>query len=74
MDDKTAAEKLAALLKDERLGARSRWALQAGVDAADADSVSGILVIEIPSRVKDYLEVSFTAGDCDVVTRWGGGR
>lgn len=60
------------LLAEDKLGTRSKWALETGVNAADAESVSGVLTIEVPPKVKDRLEVSFTTGECDVVTRWGG--
>ncbi len=63
--------RLADLLHENNLGTRSRWALETALAAAEVESVGGVLVIAIPPRTKERLEVHFTAGLCDVVTRWG---
>lgn len=72
LDDATVAARITGLVADGKLGTRSRWALETALEAAEAESVSGVLIFQIPSRVKDRLEVHFTAGTCDVVTRWEG--
>lgn len=53
------------------LGTRSRWALRTSLDAAETEGVVGIMVLRIPPKTKDYLDVTFTVGQVDVVSRWG---
>lgn len=53
------------------LGARSAWALNAACSAAEVDGIAGVIAIKIPARKKDYIDVVFTAGAVDVVSRWG---
>lgn len=71
LDDEAIAARMAKLVGGG-LGTRSRWALETALSAVEAESVGGFLIFEIPSRTKDRVEVHFTAGRCDVVTRWGG--
>lgn len=53
------------------MGQRSRWALRTSLDAADTEGVAGICVLRIPPKEKDYIDVTFTVGAVDVVSRWG---
>jgi hypothetical protein len=54
----------------EGLGSRSTWALRAAIDAAQSKDVAGVLVIKIPPNTKDRLDVTFTIGVVDVISRW----
>lgn len=76
-DDRLPAQQeglveISDLLGSGRLGTRSKWALRAATEAAKAEGIEGILVIKIPSKIKDYAEVTFTIGAVDVVNRWMG--
>jgi hypothetical protein len=52
------------------LGTRSRWALRAALDAAEAEGIAGVLVLQISPKVKDHPEVQFTIGDVELISRW----
>lgn len=58
-----------ALMKG--MGARSRWALKAAIEAADTEGLGGVCVLMIPTKTKDYIDVTFTCGTVDVISRWG---
>lgn len=53
------------------LGTRSRWALRTGLDAAETDGISGVCVLQFPPKGNDHIDIAFTAGAVDVITRWG---
>lgn len=53
------------------LGVRSRWALRTAIDAARTEGISGVLVVTVPAKERDYCEVSFTVGIVDIIERWG---
>jgi hypothetical protein len=52
------------------MGQRSKWALNSAHDASKTDGITGMLVIKIPSRSKDHVDISFTCGLVEVVSRW----
>lgn len=54
-----------------QVGARSRWALNAAADAAGTEGIAGCLVVQIPSHCSDYVDVIFTIGTVEMVSRWG---
>ena len=67
MNHDELAGRLAAILANGNLGARSRWALETALDAAETDTVHGYVVMEIPENLKkDRIDVHFT------MNRWGG--
>lgn len=57
---------------DSGVGARSRWALNAAAEAARTEGIAGILVLKIPPKGKDYVDITFTIGQVEVVSRWTG--
>lgn len=69
-----ASQDLAALAQiiEEGVPARSRWALNAAADAAITEGIGGILVIKIPPKGKDLVDIQFTIGIVEVVHRWAG--
>ena len=74
MDHEEVAARLVALLAEGQLGTRSQWALETALKAAETESVAGWMVVEIPAKVKDRVDVHFTAGRCELVNRFGEGR
>lgn len=65
---------LAALARIIEAGvpARSRWALNAAAEAAITEGIGGILVVQIPPKGKDLVDITFTIGMVEVVSRWAG--
>lgn len=63
-------DKISELLS-RSTGPRSRWALQTAIAAAETEGVAGVFIVKIPPRSKDYLDVTFTVGTVDVISRWG---
>lgn len=55
------------------LGTRSAWALETALRAAETEGITGVCVVQIPAKNKDYAEITFTVGTVDVVSRWGVG-
>lgn len=53
------------------MGARSKWALGAAIQAAHTEGIGGVCVLQIPSKAKDYIDITFTCGIVDVISRWG---
>lgn len=73
-EDTAALELLAQRLGEKilaGLGPRSQWALRTALDAMDTDGVAGVLVVTVPAKCKERLDVSFTVGTVDVISRWG---
>lgn len=66
----TLAERLAGMIL-RGMGTRSRWALRTSLDAAETEGVAGICVLRIPPKERDRIDVTFTVGNVDVVSRWG---
>lgn len=62
------AERMGELIR-RGMGARSRWALRAALDAAEVDGVAGLVTLNVPAR-KARCDVSFTIGTVEVVQRW----
>jgi hypothetical protein len=60
----------AALAIIKGMGPRSRWAMRTSLDALDTEGVGGICVVKIPPKSKDFIDVTFTVGDVDVISRW----
>lgn len=52
------------------MGSRSRWALNAAAEAAGTEGIAGVVVIKIPAKGKDYVDITFTIGMVEVVSRW----
>jgi hypothetical protein len=65
------AQKLAETIL-RGLGTQSKWALRTALDAAGTEGIPGHLSVRIPPRVKDYLDIRFTVGQVDIITRWDG--
>jgi hypothetical protein len=59
-----------ALVIVKGLGSRSRWALRTSLDAVETDGIAGICVVKIPPKSKDFIDVTFTVGDVDIISRW----
>lgn len=53
------------------MGARSKWALRAALDAAETEGIAGMLMLKIPSKPKDLPDVAFCIGPVELVQRWG---
>lgn len=64
------ADRLAEMLLSRGVGGRSRWALRTALDAAETGGVAGMMCIAISGKGKDHLDVSFTVGEVDLITRW----
>lgn len=52
------------------IGSRSQFALRTAADAAGTEGIGGVIVIKIPPKCKDYVDVDFTIGVVEVVSRW----
>ena len=63
---------LAEVIGPQGLGARSRWALTAAAEAAKTEGIGGILVVRIPPKGKELVDMSFTIGKVEVISRWAG--
>lgn len=61
-------EQLAGILGD-RLGQRSRWALRTAADARQVEGIPGCVVIMLPSSTREFVDVTFTTGVVEAVTR-----
>ena len=59
-----------AIIIGKGMGQRSKWALGAARDARTTDGIAGLLVLKIPSKVGDFVDVTFTCGIVEVVSRW----
>ncbi len=62
----TTASQLVDKLGDvlTELRPASRWALGAAIMAMETDGVAGALVVKVPRKTSDLLDVSFVAGPC----------
>lgn len=67
-----AEQLLTELCGGGKIGDRGLWALRAAADAARTDGIVGAIIVKIPSTPKDFIDITFTNGAVDVVTRWGG--
>lgn len=54
------------------LGTRSQWALRTALDAADTEGIAGLAVLRVPPKNKDFIDITFTVGTVDVISRWAG--
>ena len=73
MDNQDGLEALGKRLAEriiQGLGTRSAWALRAAVDAGETPDIAGIIVIKVPPKNSDRLDITFTIGTVDVTTRW----
>lgn len=52
------------------LGTRSTWALRTALDAAETEGVAGMCVMKIPAKSKEFVDVTFTIGRVDLISRW----
>lgn len=55
------------------LGSRSQFALRTSIDADHSEGITGACVLWIPSRFADRLDVTFTIGDVELLSRWEAG-
>ena len=56
-----------------KLRPQSRWALQTAADAASTAGIGGTLVLKLPTRPQDPVDLTYitgTSGTTDVVSRW----
>lgn len=55
------------------LRANSRWALLTAAGASHIEGVSGTLILRLPGKPGDHIELMFVSGDPEVVSRPAGG-
>jgi len=68
-DRSDLARELARVLT-QATGERSQFAMRTAFEAAQIDGVGGMLLIRMPQRSRNRVEVAFHSGVVDLIGRW----
>ena len=52
------------------LGQKSRWALKTALSAAETEGIGAVLVVRIPPKSKDHIDLDFQPGSVEVLYTW----